>query len=94
MKELLLLKNILNSFPYTICFVDNQNIIRYLNARADYHYHKERGYKNLIGKSIFFCHSNEKSRQKIKEAVEKFKKNANEIYLGLSVKNERIYMVC
>lgn len=32
-----------------------------MNKNAEYHYHEERWYKNLIGKSLFDCHSNEKN---------------------------------
>ena len=61
MEELEMLKGILNSYPYPIVFVDNDYIIRFMNQNAQYHYYEERGYKNLIGKSLFDCHSNEKS---------------------------------
>ena len=66
MEEIEMLKGILNSYPYPIVFVDNDYIIRYMNRNAEYHYYEERGYKNLIGKSLFSCHSNEKSIEKIK----------------------------
>lgn len=82
---------ILDSIPYPIVFVDCEHIIRYMNNRAKYHYYTERGYKNLVGKSIFECH-NEHSREKIITAFEKIKNHGNEIFIGISVKNQRIYM--
>jgi DUF438 domain-containing protein len=63
-----------------------------MNKKAEYHYYKERGYKDLIGKSIFACHS-EKSSEHIKQAFEKFKRNGQEIFLKVNVRNERIYVV-
>lgn len=44
---------ILNSIPYPILFVNCDHIIMYMNDAAQYHYHKERGYENLLGKSLF-----------------------------------------
>ena len=53
MKQEKMLSCILNSYPYPIVFVDCGHIIRYMNKRAEQHYYQERGYKDLIGKSIF-----------------------------------------
>ncbi|MBP3704895.1 MAG: PAS domain-containing protein [Clostridia bacterium] len=82
---------ILDSVPYRVVFVDMDHIIRYMNREAQYHYHTVRGYDNLIGKSIFECHS-EKSKEMLLAAVEKLKNHGNEIYLGVSVYNERKYI--
>lgn len=82
---------ILDSVPYRVVFVDTDHIIRYMNRQAKYHYHVVRGYDDLIGKSIFECHS-EKSKAMILAAVEKLKNHGNEIYLGVSVDNERKYI--
>ena len=82
---------ILNSIPYPILFVNCDHIITYMNDAAKHHYYKERGYKDLIGKSLFDCH-NEQSKHKITEAFEKIKNHGNEIFIGVSVKNQRIYM--
>ncbi len=82
---------ILDSYPYRVVFVDTDHIIRYMNKAAKYHYYDVRGYRDLIGKSIFECHS-EKSREAIIAAVEKLKNHGNEIYLGVSVGNERKYI--
>ena len=92
MEELQMLESILNSIPYPVVFVDIDHIIRYLNLRAKYHYYKERGYKELVGKSISVCHS-DKSMEFIKQAFEKFKNNGAEIFLHVNVRNERVYIV-
>lgn len=86
-----LMTYILDSFPYPIVFVDCDHIIRYMNKAAERHYYGERGYGDLIGRSLFGCH-NENSREKITAAFEKLKKHGNEIFIGISVKNQRIYM--
>ncbi len=82
---------IVDALPYPVVFVDAENIIRFMNKAARFHYHEERGYAELIGRSILDCH-NESSRKKILAAVEKLKNHGNEIFLGVSVKNQRIYM--
>ena len=79
---------ILDSIPYRIVFVDTDHIIRFLNKEARHHYYDVRGYGELVGKSIFECHS-EKSREMLIAAVEKLRNHGNEIYLGVSVYNER-----
>ena len=82
---------ILDSIPYRIVFVDTEHIIRFLNKEARHHYYDVRGYGELVGKSIFECHS-EKSREMLIAAVEKLRNHGNEIYLGVSVYNERKYI--
>lgn len=82
---------VLDSLPYPVVFVDCGHVIRYMNKMARYHYLSERGYSDLVGKSIFACH-NSHSEGKIREAVEKLKNHGNEIFLGVSVKNQRIYI--
>ncbi|MCI8342386.1 MAG: PAS domain-containing protein [Firmicutes bacterium] len=86
-----MLEYILDSYPYKVVFVDTDFIIRYLNKAAKYHYYDFRGYDELIGKSLFECH-NEASVEKIKQAVEKLKNHANEMYLGVTVDNQRFYL--
>ena len=86
-----MLSYILDSIPYRVVFVDTNHIIRYLNKEARYHYYEVRGFDNLIGKSIFECH-NERSKEALIAAVEKLKNHGNEIYLGVSVRNERKYI--
>ena len=82
---------ILDSIPYRIVFVDTDHIIRYLNKEARHHYYDVRGYDELVGKSIFECHS-EKSKEMLIAAVEKLRNHGNEIYLSVSVYNERKYI--
>ncbi len=82
---------ILDSLPYPIVFVDKDHVIRYLNKTARFTYNQVRGYGDLVGKSIFDCHS-EASREKILQAVEKLKNHGNEIFLGVGVNNQRIYI--
>ena len=82
---------ILDSSPYRIVFVDTDHIIRFLNKEARHHYYEVRGYDDLIGKSIFNCHT-EKSKEMLIAAVEKLKNHGNEIFLGVSVYNERKYI--
>lgn len=91
MENELIMSYILDSIPYPILFVDCEHIIRYLNKTAKHHYYTERGYRDLIGKSLFECH-NDQSKEKILAAYEKIKNHGNEIFIGLSVKNQRIYI--
>lgn len=81
MEELEMMKGILNSYPYPIVFVDNDYKIRFMNQNAKYHYYEERGYKDLIGKSLFECHDNEKSIEKIKQGYEGLKRNGKEVFV-------------
>lgn len=86
-----MLAYILDAYPYPIVFVDCDHVIRYMNKMAKHHYYNERGYSDLIGKSIFNCHRPE-SEEKIRAAIEKLENHGNEIFLGISVKNQRIYI--
>lgn len=86
-----LYRQILDSIPYPIVFVDTNHVIRFLNKTAEHHYYTIRGYRNLVGQSLFACH-NESSREKIIAAVEKLKQHANEIFIGVSVANQRMYL--
>ncbi len=79
MKELEIVKGILDSYPYNIIFVNNDYIISFMNKKAQDHYYKKG--KNLMGKSIFDCH-NEKSIEKIKNTYEEIKK-LEKMYLYL-----------
>ena len=91
MNENEMLKCILDSIPYPIVFVDTEHIIRHLNKTAEFHYYQMRGYNDLLGKSLFDCHQS-LSREKITAAVEKLKHHANEVFLGVGVNNQRIYI--
>ena len=85
------LQAILDAFPYPILYVDADHIIRFMNKRARYHYYQERGYSDLIGRPLFDCHT-EVSKEKILAIVEKLKNHGQEVFLSVSVRNERIYV--
>lgn len=89
MDEMTIMKGILDSYPYPIVFVDDTFTIRYMNRYAQYHYYQERGYKDLIGKSLFDCHDREASKERIRAAFEKMKSDGKEAFVGV---NLRIYM--
>jgi DUF438 domain-containing protein len=82
---------ILDSIPYPIVFVDTDHIIRYMNNTAKHFYYTIRGYRDLVGKSLFECHG-EVSEDKIRAVVDKLKNHANEIFLNVSVSNHRLYI--
>lgn len=92
MDELTMLYGILNSYPYPIVFVDNDFIIRYMNNNAKYHYYTERGYSDRIGKSLFDCHDKPETEQFIRAAYEQMKRDGKEKYLGVSARNQRVYI--
>ena len=85
------LRLILDALPFPVVFVDVSHTIRFLNKRAKYHYYEERGYRDLIGASVFKCH-NEKSRERITDIIEKLKNHGREMFLGVGEKNERVYV--
>ena len=86
-----MIQAILDAIPYPILFVDINHVIQFLNKKARYHYYQERGYSELIGKSLFECHL-ASNKEKIIEIVEKLKNHGQEVFLTVSVKNERIYI--
>ena len=86
-----MMEYILYAIPYPILYADCDHIIRYLNKTAAFHYYTVRGYDNLLGKSLFECH-NAASKEKIIAAVEKLKNHSNEIFIGVGVNNQRIYL--
>ena len=92
MDELTILRGILDSYPYPVVFVDCDYIIRYMNRYAKYHYYQERGYQNLIGKSIFECHDKDSSKDRIRAAFEKMKSDGKEMFVGVNARNLRLYM--
>jgi DUF438 domain-containing protein len=85
------LRLILDALPFPIVFVDMNHTIRLMNKRARFHYYEERGYNDLIGKSLFECH-NETSKEKILKIVENLKNHGREAFLAVSAKNERVYV--
>jgi DUF438 domain-containing protein len=86
-----LCKAIIDSLPYPLVYVDLNHISRYLNPVAIHHDQTERGYSDLLGQSLFNCHT-EQSKAKIIEAVESFEGGSLEIFLMVSVKNHRVYL--
>lgn len=89
MEELEIVKGILDSYPYSIIFVNNDYIISFMNKKAQDHYYKKG--KNLMGKSIFDCH-NEKSVEKIKNTYEEIKKTGKDVFIFVNSRNQRVYM--
>ena len=87
-----MLENILDSFAYPIVFVDNDFVVRLMNRYAKYYYHQERGYGELLGKSVFDCHDYPASSEKIKTAYAKMKKDGKDYFVGVNVRNQRVYM--
>jgi DUF438 domain-containing protein len=85
------LQAILDAFPYPIVYVDRDHVIRFLNKNARYHYYQERGYHDLVGKSLFDCHPAH-SKEKILEVVEKLKNHGQEMFLTVNVRNQRLYV--
>ncbi len=57
---------LLNTLQSPVVFVDNDHIIRYLNRAAQVRYYEQRGFSDLVGKSLFDCH-NENSEQRMKQ---------------------------
>ena len=84
-------KAIVDSSPYPVVYVDLDHVIRYLNPMAVFHYQTERGYADLLGRSLFDCHTDQ-SKEKILQAVEHLKRGGQEILLMVNVKNHRVYI--
>ena len=82
---------ILDTISHPIVFVDNDHVIRYLNRPAERRYYDERGYSNLVGKSLFGCH-NPASQEKIKSLHSRMLKGEDEIFLAIR-NDERITVV-
>jgi DUF438 domain-containing protein len=85
------LRLILDALAFPVVFVDADHTIRFLNRRARFHYCEERGYRDLVGASIFACH-NEQSKERIMGIVEKLKNHGREMLLAVNEKNERVYV--
>ena len=92
MSEQEIMAGILDSYPYPSVFVDGGYIIRYMNRYARYHYYEERGYNELIGRSLFECHDTEKAKERIRAGCESIQRNGKEVFVGVSARNLRIYM--
>ena len=83
---------ITDNFPYPIVFADVKHVIRYNNRAAQYHYCTERGHDDLLGKSLLDCHFNPASRDMIDAVINKFKKDAKELFLKVNDRNQRVYI--
>lgn len=82
---------IVESWPYPILFAEPDHIIRYLNRQACHYYYTERGFHDLIGKSLLDLH-NGPAREGITTAVEKLKNHGSELFLRVNTKNQRMYL--
>jgi DUF438 domain-containing protein len=82
---------IIDALPFPVVFVDLEHIIRFMNKRAKFVYYEERGYRDLVGKSIFACH-NDASKEKVLKIVESLKNHGREVFLTVSGNNQRIYV--
>jgi len=83
---------ILDTINNPIVFVDNEHVIRYLNKSAIHLYYETRGYSDLVGQSIFDCHS-EKSQNLIIAQYERLKTGDSEITRIAAKKNKKIITV-
>jgi DUF438 domain-containing protein len=82
---------IIDQFKYPIVFVDTTHTIRYVNRVAN-EKNKAKGRGELLNTSIFECH-NSASNEKIRDYYEQFKKGANEFFLTINKRNQKVFMV-
>jgi DUF438 domain-containing protein len=82
---------IIDALPFPVVFVDSEHIIRFMNKTAKFRYYAERGYRDLVGKSVFACH-NDASKEKMLKIVEALKNHGREVFLAVSGNNERVYV--
>jgi len=71
---------ILDSISSPIVFVDNTHTIKYLNKAARIRYYEKRGVSDLIGKSLFDCHSL-LSERAIREIHARLQAGEDEVFL-------------
>ena len=83
---------ILDGISSPIVFVDNDHVIRHLNKAARVRYYEKRGYRDLIGKSLFDCH-NPTSQEEIKCLHERLLAGESEIFLKVNKQYEKITVV-
>lgn len=88
-----LYSHILDSMPFQIVFIDKDFIVRYMNREAMYQNFQVLGYKDIRGKSIFDCHKNPKSHERIRQLAREFEQNAPEKFSSVTDRNERLYFV-
>ncbi|MGE0086237.1 MAG: PAS domain-containing protein [Desulfococcaceae bacterium] len=82
---------ILDSVGTAIVFTGNDHIIRYANRAAGIRYGK-RGYPDLIGKSLFECHS-PASQEQIRQLHARLMAGEDEIFLKINSEKEKITIV-
>jgi len=77
----------LDTISHAIVFVDNGHVIRYLNQAAKKRYCEQRGYSDLIGKSLLDCHR-PPSQTQIKEVYQRLLAGEEQVSLGVNQYNE------
>lgn len=82
----------MDSRPAPAAFGGGACTPRFLNRYAQYHYYQERGYRDLVGKSLFLCHDTQAAKERIQKAFEKMKSDGKEVFVGVNLRNQRIYM--
>jgi DUF438 domain-containing protein len=83
---------ILETIHHPIVFADNDHIIRYLNKAARKRYYEERGFSDLIGKSLLDCH-NPASVKTIKILHKRLQQGKDEIFIRVTERGERKTLV-
>ncbi|MFW6142704.1 MAG: PAS domain-containing protein [Desulfovermiculus sp.] len=83
---------ILDSINSPIVFVDNEHRIQHLNKAARFRYYEIRGYSNLVGESLFNCHS-PASQEMIKDIHARLLEGEDEIFLKINKDGEKITVV-
>ena len=86
-----ILEGILDSIGYPVVFADLTHVIRYMNMPAMRYFGEEKGWGNLVGKSLLDCH-NPGSVARIKAAVEHFRGGGGEVFEQVNKKGQRVFM--
>jgi DUF438 domain-containing protein len=92
MSDMNLILALLDSIHLPIVFVDNDHMIQFLNNKAKDRYYRDRGYSELVGKSLFHCHTGE-SQEAILKLYERLTQGENEISWDDPEKLERFTLV-
>ena len=83
---------ILDSISSPIVFVDNNHTVRYLNKAARIRYYEKRGVSDLIGKSLFDCHSL-LSERTIRDIHARLQAGEDEIFLKVDQDRLKVTVV-
>jgi DUF438 domain-containing protein len=86
------LEAMLDSINHPIVFVDNDHVIRYLNRPARKRYYEQRGFKDLIGRSLFDCHK-AASCERIRDIHRRLREGESEVFLTVNENGEHITVV-